>query len=75
MHVRVDTGPYGRERDERVAAALADAGAHRFAYTVTPGRVRKADGEPHRAFARSTAPGSSTVGGLAPSPVPIRPTG
>ena len=26
VHVAADTGPYGRARDERVAAALADAG-------------------------------------------------
>jgi deoxyribodipyrimidine photo-lyase len=54
VHVSADAGPYGRERDERVAEALAgdDVRLVRTGspYAVTPGRVRKADGEPYRVF-------------------------
>ncbi|MER6764645.1 MULTISPECIES: cryptochrome/photolyase family protein [Amycolatopsis] len=54
VHVSADTAPYGRERDEAVAAALAE---HRIqwvetgsSYAVTPGRVTKPDGTPYRVF-------------------------
>ncbi|HEX4362239.1 MAG TPA: deoxyribodipyrimidine photo-lyase [Pseudonocardia sp.] len=54
VHASTDAGPYGRDRDERVAAALAADGARLECtgspYAVTPGRVRKADGEPYRVF-------------------------
>ncbi|HZZ49954.1 MAG TPA: deoxyribodipyrimidine photo-lyase [Pseudonocardia sp.] len=54
VHVSADTGPYGRERDERVAASLASDGITLVRtgspYAITPGRVRKADGEPYRVF-------------------------
>jgi deoxyribodipyrimidine photo-lyase len=53
VHVAADFGPYGRERDERVAAALADrvplvrTGSP---YAIAPGRVRKDDGTPFRVY-------------------------
>jgi deoxyribodipyrimidine photo-lyase len=54
VHVSTDAGPYGRARDERVAAALAAGGGELVRtgspYAVTPGRVRKADGLPYRVF-------------------------
>jgi deoxyribodipyrimidine photo-lyase len=52
VHVSADTGPYGRERDERVRKALGDIDFVRTGspYAVTPGRVRKQDGEPYRVF-------------------------
>ena len=52
VHVSADTGPYGRERDERVRKALEDIDFVRTGspYAVTPGRVRKQDGEPYRVF-------------------------
>ncbi|WHT23454.1 deoxyribodipyrimidine photo-lyase [Crossiella sp. CA-258035] len=54
VHVSADTGPYGRERDERVANALADNGIELVRtgspYAVTPGRVRKGDGTPFKVF-------------------------
>lgn len=43
VHISADTGPYGRRRDEAVAAALAARGVPLVAtgspYAVTPGRV------------------------------------
>jgi deoxyribodipyrimidine photo-lyase len=56
VHVAADFGPYGRERDERVAAALAagpDGGElvrTGSPYAVAPGRVRKGDGTPFRVY-------------------------
>ena len=54
VHVAADTGPYGRARDERVAAALADTGVELVrtgsAYAVGPGRVLNGSGEPYRVF-------------------------
>ncbi|WP_211763982.1 cryptochrome/photolyase family protein [Kutzneria sp. CA-103260] len=52
VHVSADTGPYGRERDEQVRKALGDIDFVRTGspYAVTPGRVRKSDGEPYRVF-------------------------
>jgi deoxyribodipyrimidine photo-lyase len=52
VHVSADTGPYGRERDERVAKALGDIDFVRTGspYAVPPGRVRKPDGQPYRVF-------------------------
>ncbi|MFC0547103.1 cryptochrome/photolyase family protein [Kutzneria chonburiensis] len=52
VHVSADTAPYGRERDERVQKALGDIDFVRIGspYAVTPGRVRKQDGEPYRVF-------------------------
>jgi len=52
VHIAADTGPYGRQRDTAVAKALdgtplVSTGS---AYAVTPGRVRKPDGEPYRVF-------------------------
>jgi deoxyribodipyrimidine photo-lyase len=53
VHVAADFGPYGRERDERVSAALPDGvelvrtGSP---YAVAPGRVRKDDGTPFRVY-------------------------
>jgi deoxyribodipyrimidine photo-lyase len=53
VHVAADFAPYGRGRDERVAAALPDGvelvrtGSP---YAVAPGRVRKDDGRPFRVY-------------------------
>jgi deoxyribodipyrimidine photo-lyase len=49
-----DFGPYGRARDERVEAALAEHGI-RFErlgspYAVAPGRVLNGSGEPYKVF-------------------------
>ena len=53
VHVAADFGPYGRERDEAVAAALP-AGVELVRtgspYAVAPGRVRKDDGTPFRVY-------------------------
>lgn len=52
VHITADFNPYGRARDERVQRALGDVPLHRTGspYAVTPGRVRKADGEPYRVY-------------------------
>ncbi len=54
VHLSADYAPYGRARDERVAAALRDAGialtATGSSYAVAPGRVRKPDGTPYSVF-------------------------
>ncbi|CAN5118285.1 deoxyribodipyrimidine photo-lyase [soil metagenome] len=52
VHVSADFNPYGRDRDERVAAALGDVPLVRTGspYAVSPGRVTKADGEPYRVY-------------------------
>jgi deoxyribodipyrimidine photo-lyase len=54
VHVTADCAPFGRRRDARVAAALADDGRELIAtgspYAVTPGRVRTGDGGPYRVF-------------------------
>ncbi|MFN0283073.1 MAG: cryptochrome/photolyase family protein [Kineosporiaceae bacterium] len=54
VHVTADAGPYGRRRDERVAAALSDGDA-RFVrtgtpYAVGPGSVVNGSGEPYKVF-------------------------
>jgi deoxyribodipyrimidine photo-lyase len=54
VHVAADYGPYGRERDERVEAALADAGIELVRtgspYAVAPGRVTNGSGEAYKVF-------------------------
>jgi deoxyribodipyrimidine photo-lyase len=52
VHVSADFGPYGRRRDERVAAALGNRPLVRTGspYAVSPGRVRRADGAPYRVY-------------------------
>ncbi|GAA1971336.1 deoxyribodipyrimidine photo-lyase [Amycolatopsis minnesotensis] len=54
VHVSTDTGPYGRERDEAVAAALKERDIDWVetgsSYAITPGRVTKPDGDPYRVF-------------------------
>lgn len=52
VHVSADTGPYGRDRDDRVLKALGDTDFVRTGspYAVTPGRVPKSDGQPYRVF-------------------------
>jgi deoxyribodipyrimidine photo-lyase len=53
VHVAEDFGPYGRERDERVEAALGDGRRLRRVgspYAVEPGRVINQAGEPYRVF-------------------------
>ncbi len=54
VHAAADFGPYGRARDERVAAALREAGRELVRtgspYAVAPGRVRTNSGGPFRVF-------------------------
>ncbi|GAB2692194.1 cryptochrome/photolyase family protein [Thalassiella azotivora] len=54
VHATADAGPYGRERDERVRAALAgdDVPLVRTGtpYAVGPGTVTKGDGSPYAVF-------------------------
>jgi deoxyribodipyrimidine photo-lyase len=54
VHVTEDFSPYGRRRDEQVAQALGRDGVHWVPtgspYAVSPGRVRKGDGQPYRVF-------------------------
>jgi deoxyribodipyrimidine photo-lyase len=52
VHISSDHAPYGRARDERVRAALAGVPltATGSPYAVTPGVLRKADGEPYRVY-------------------------
>jgi len=54
VHVAADFGPYGSDRDERVEAALADAGIELVRtgspYAVAPGRVTSGSGEPYKVY-------------------------
>ena len=54
VHVAADYGPYGRRRDEAVAADLADAGVDLVRtgspYAVAPGRVVNGSGNPYQVF-------------------------
>ncbi|MCX2733188.1 deoxyribodipyrimidine photo-lyase [Saccharopolyspora sp. NFXS83] len=53
VHVSADAGPYGRERDERVRAALGERVewvATGSPYAVTPGRITKRDGTAYKVF-------------------------
>lgn len=54
VHVSTETEPHGARRDQRVRDALARAGVEWVEtgspYAVTPGRVRKSDGEPYSVF-------------------------
>ena len=52
VHVSEDFMPYGRARDEQVAAALGDIPLVRTGspYAVSPGRVTKDDGSPYRVY-------------------------
>lgn len=54
VHMSADYAPYGRTRDEKVAAALQAVGVALVAtgspYAVAPGRVRKPDGTPYSVF-------------------------
>ena len=54
VHVSADFGPYGRRRDQAVAAALARSGRRLVGvgspYAVDPGQVRKQDGAPFQVF-------------------------
>ncbi|MBM7458746.1 cryptochrome/photolyase family protein [Rhodococcus coprophilus] len=52
VHVSEDFGPYGRQRDARVAEALGDVPlvASGSPYAVSPGRIVKADGTPYKVF-------------------------
>jgi len=58
VHISKDFGPYGKERDRRVAAALGTVPLvpSGSSYAVSPGRLRSAAGDPYRvytAFARA----------------------
>ncbi|SFB48741.1 deoxyribodipyrimidine photo-lyase [Amycolatopsis marina] len=52
VHIGADAGPYGRRRDAEVERALDGVELVRTGspYAVTPGRVRKPDGEPYLVF-------------------------
>jgi len=52
VHISSDHAPYGRERDERVRAALGDVPltATGSPYAVTPGTLRKEDGTPFKVY-------------------------
>ncbi len=54
VHVTADTNPYGRRRDDAVAAGLEVAGRRLVrtgtAYAIGPGSVRKGDGTPFAVF-------------------------
>jgi deoxyribodipyrimidine photo-lyase len=54
VHVAADFGPYGRARDEKVDAALAEHGIELVRtgspYAVAPGRVTKGDGTPYQVY-------------------------
>ncbi|GBG36470.1 deoxyribodipyrimidine photo-lyase [Mycobacterium montefiorense] len=52
VHISEDFAPYGKRRDEKVRAALGSIPlvATGSPYLVTPGRVRKDDGEPYKVF-------------------------
>jgi deoxyribodipyrimidine photo-lyase len=62
VHVAADFGPYGRQRDQEVEAALAERGVELVrtgsAYAVAPGRVLNQSGKPfsvYTPFARAWA--------------------
>jgi deoxyribodipyrimidine photo-lyase len=52
VHISSDAGPYGRDRDAKVAAALGHVPlvATGSPYGVTPGVIRKDDGTPYRVY-------------------------
>ncbi len=52
VHISEDFGPYGKQRDARVADALGDVPlvASGSPYAVSPGRIVKADGTPYKVF-------------------------
>ncbi|KAB2808987.1 deoxyribodipyrimidine photo-lyase [Pimelobacter simplex] len=54
VHVSADFAPYGAARDERVAAALAEADAPLVRtgspYAVAPGRLHTKGGDPYKVF-------------------------
>lgn len=54
VHVTADAGPYGRRRDDAVAAALADADGRLVRtgtpYAVGPGTVTNGSGDPYKVF-------------------------
>lgn len=52
VHLSKDFGPYGAERDRRVAAALGEVPLVPTGspYAVSPGKVRTAAGEPYRVY-------------------------
>ncbi len=54
VHISSDHAPYGRTRDEGVAAALSDVGVPLIAtgspYGVTPGQLVKADGSAYKVY-------------------------
>jgi deoxyribodipyrimidine photo-lyase len=52
VHISSDHGPYGRERDRRVAEALGEVPlvATGSPYGVTPGSLRKDDDTPYRVY-------------------------
>jgi len=52
VYTSADFNPYGRRRDEKVAGALGDVPLQPIGspYAVSPGRIRKPDGEPYRVY-------------------------
>ncbi len=54
VHAAADYGPYGRQRDEAVAEALAEHGIELVRtgspYAVAPGRVTNGSGDPYKVY-------------------------
>jgi deoxyribodipyrimidine photo-lyase len=73
VHASADFGPYGRQRDAAVAAALAERGRRLVLtgspYAVPPGTVTKADGQPYAVFTPFSRAWRA-AGWDAPLPVP-----
>jgi deoxyribodipyrimidine photo-lyase len=89
VHITADFAPYGRRRDADVAEALGDVPLESTGspYAVSPGRIRKPDGEPYRVYTpfyrawaehgyprpASRPAGISTVSGLRSDRLPAAP--
>lgn len=73
VHVSADFGPYGSERDRRVADALAEHDVELVRtgspYAVEPGTVRKKDGTPYAVFTPFSR-GWADAGWDEPAPAP-----
>jgi deoxyribodipyrimidine photo-lyase len=54
VHIAADFGPYGKQRDENVEAALSSLSVPLIRtgspYAVAPGRIHKGDGTPYKVF-------------------------
>lgn len=76
VHVTRDFGPYGRDRDQRVAQKLAGMGArlvgHGSPYAVAPGVVRKGDGQPYAVFTPFFRAWQRELTVATPANIPVR---